>query len=841
MKITKPIDNTNNYKLTTLENGIDVMVITSDKVLNTSVSLTINVGYYQDTIPGMAHFLEHMLFMGTKKYPEEGYFQKFIIDNGGHTNAFTINQYTSYYYDIDTKLFKDSIDIFADFFINPSFNLSAINREINAIDEEHNKNINNPQWRLNALLREVSNLGERFGTGSSKTLNIPDIRTKVADFFNNYYSGNIIKVSILSPLNLNYLKEILKNSIALIPNKRVLISKMPDIIVPNKMIYYDSIDDQNKCNICWAIKSIDTPLLGYLLHILNNPLGLNSIANIQCYFIDSDDNTKLLTVEISNYENTNDILNKIYTYFDTILPKIISDRRYFDEYMKIMNINFEYGTISDYPDHNSTINMNMFKYKDVIKDSYIADYSKDYFENLLNDLSFTKAIMLMAISDRRHHNKREKWYGIKYSIGDMPKLSLINNKYTLPKFNKYIPTTFTIYNKETSTLDYKNNIWQRSYKSTRLVAVVITFRIKQSVSAKLLQIIIEERIKLLVYYINSYNCDISVTASVYGMQLFIKSYPDKLSEILKSFKTSLTNQPDNKELDYAKKMLLRDINDHDYHETIDLLYESLSQSFLEIYHNVKYFKDNLDKYEHFDILKYPIEILCEGNINEKVISDIERVFKNIQPYNDAVDNKLFYLDESCTLINVYNYNHDINSGIMVFYELPISDNIESSAYALLCETMLKQSFFKQLRTIEQLGYTIKVHFIYETLNGYILPGICFAIISANNNILYVRKRISEFVKSFKFSENDFNKYKQALINKLSRNQNDPISNAEANSSLILTNSHKMANSEVIFDIDRIIMNHVKEIKYNNAVTFFDKYFIRKTKRVRVFQINRNIK
>lgn len=835
MKITKPIDNTNNYEITTLENGIDVMLITSDKVSNTSVSLTINVGYYQDTIPGMAHFLEHMLFMGTKKYPEEGYFQKFIIDNGGHTNAFTINQYTSYYYDIDTKLFKDSIDIFSDFFINPSFNISAISREINAIDEEHNKNINNPQWRLNALLREVSNLGERFGTGSSKTLNISDIRAKVTDFFNKYYSANIIKVSILSPLKSNHLKEIIKNSIALIPNKHVLISKIPDITVPNKMIYYESIDNQNKCNICWTIKSIDTPLLGYLLHVLNNPLGLRSIADIQCYFIDSDDNTKLLTVEIINYKN--DDLNKIYTYFDTILPKVISNRRYFDEYMEIMNINFEYSTIPDYPDHNTTINMNMFKYKDVIKDSYIADYSKDYFENLLNDLSFSKAIML--ISDKRHHNKREKWYGIKYRIDDVPKLSLINTEYALPEFNKYIPHNFTIYNKETSTLDYKNNVWQRSYKNNRLVAIVVTFRIKQSVSTKLLQIIIEDRLEMLTYYMNSYNCDISIISSIYGMQLFIKSYPDKLSEILKSSKTLLTNQPNNKELDYAKKMLLRDINDHDYHETIDLLYESLSQSFLEIYHNVKYFKDNLDNYEHFDILKYPIEILCEGNINEKVINNIKHIFLNTQ--NNTIDNKLFYLDESCTLINVYNYNHDINSGIMVFYELPISDNIESSAYALLCETMMKQSFFKQLRTTEQLGYTIKVHFIYETLNGYILPGICFAIISANNNILYVRKRINKFVKSFKFNENEFNKYKQALINKLSRNQNDAISNAEANSSLILTNSYKMANNEIIFDIDSIIMNYVKKIKYNDAVTFFDKYFIKKTKRVRVFQINRNIK
>ncbi len=51
-------------------------------------------------LPGLAHFCEHMLFMGTDKYPSENEFQQFISDHGGMTNAFTTAEHTNYHFDI---------------------------------------------------------------------------------------------------------------------------------------------------------------------------------------------------------------------------------------------------------------------------------------------------------------------------------------------------------------------------------------------------------------------------------------------------------------------------------------------------------------------------------------------------------------------------------------------------------------------------------------------------------------------------------------------------------------------------------------------------------------------
>lgn len=62
-------------------------------------------------LPGLAHFCEHMLFLGTDKFPCENEYNKYITSHGGATNAFTAPDHTNYHFDIAPEFLRVTIGI----------------------------------------------------------------------------------------------------------------------------------------------------------------------------------------------------------------------------------------------------------------------------------------------------------------------------------------------------------------------------------------------------------------------------------------------------------------------------------------------------------------------------------------------------------------------------------------------------------------------------------------------------------------------------------------------------------------------------------------------------------
>ena len=124
--------------------------------------MNVNVGSLLDPneFPGLAHFLEHMLFMGTKKFPEENDFSEFLNKNSGYSNAYTDLDSTNYYFEVNNENFHPALDRFSEFFKHPLFNESAVEREVQAVDSEHKKNIqsdmnNKAQSRAKRYLEKI--------------------------------------------------------------------------------------------------------------------------------------------------------------------------------------------------------------------------------------------------------------------------------------------------------------------------------------------------------------------------------------------------------------------------------------------------------------------------------------------------------------------------------------------------------------------------------------------------------------------------------------------------------------------------------------------------------------
>lgn len=80
----KSVNDDRKYRLITLENKLTAMLISSPEADQAAASMDVNVGHFSDPeeLPGLAHFLEHMLFLGTTKYPDENSYSKYLSSHG---------------------------------------------------------------------------------------------------------------------------------------------------------------------------------------------------------------------------------------------------------------------------------------------------------------------------------------------------------------------------------------------------------------------------------------------------------------------------------------------------------------------------------------------------------------------------------------------------------------------------------------------------------------------------------------------------------------------------------------------------------------------------------------
>jgi len=138
------------YRGLKLDNGIKVLLISDPTTDKSACCLSCEIGHMSDPfdLPGLAHFVEHMLFLGTKKYPNENEYSSFLSKNSGSSNAATYPDLTKFYFDVMPEKFEDAVDRFSQFFIAPLFTESATLREINAVHSEHEKNLGNMLFNI---------------------------------------------------------------------------------------------------------------------------------------------------------------------------------------------------------------------------------------------------------------------------------------------------------------------------------------------------------------------------------------------------------------------------------------------------------------------------------------------------------------------------------------------------------------------------------------------------------------------------------------------------------------------------------------------------------------------
>ena len=119
--IHKPQYDYRNYRYVELENRMKCLLVEDPKTQLSAANLIVKSGSLNDPkgVDGLAHFCEHMLFLGTEKYPNENHFEKFLSKHGGSHNAATGEDFTYYFFDVKNEKFNETLDIVSQFFKKP--------------------------------------------------------------------------------------------------------------------------------------------------------------------------------------------------------------------------------------------------------------------------------------------------------------------------------------------------------------------------------------------------------------------------------------------------------------------------------------------------------------------------------------------------------------------------------------------------------------------------------------------------------------------------------------------------------------------------------------------------
>lgn len=184
------------YRPLLLDNGITVLLAHDPQSKHFAASVSVHAGASCDPrfLPGLAHFTEHMCFLGSEAYPRENEYKQYLAKHGGKSNASTSMSHTTYQFDVLAEYGEKALDIFSNFFICPLFSKSGTQREVDAVDSENSKNLvddGRRRWQILKSFADPQHHFSKFSTGNRITL--PASSSEKSGVSSDHPLNNILK------------------------------------------------------------------------------------------------------------------------------------------------------------------------------------------------------------------------------------------------------------------------------------------------------------------------------------------------------------------------------------------------------------------------------------------------------------------------------------------------------------------------------------------------------------------------------------------------------------------------------------------------------------------------
>ncbi|GAA5138889.1 insulinase family protein [Thalassotalea piscium] len=804
------------YQSLTLANGLRVLLVHNTESAKSAAALAVNVGHFNDPIDrqGLAHFLEHMLFLGTEKYPDGSEYQQFISQYGGCNNAWTATEHTCFFFDIHHQHFEIAIERFGQFFTAPLLSQEFVQKERKNIDAEFKLKLKDEIRRLYDVHKETVNPKHpfaKFSVGNSETLadrENSQLHDEVKAFFEKYYLANAMTLVLEGPQELEQLKTLAITNFSQITAGKI---KQPEIMHPlylaehlQKIIKVQPVKKDQQLIISFAMPEIhqfyrNKPeatliyLLGHegkgsilsLLKEQNLAFALTAGSGIHgSNFKDFNINIRLTE---HGQANINLIVSAIFQYLILINPEEIPEY-YYQEKKSLAEISFQYHEKSKPIDSVCQLAISMQHYNN--QDILYGDYAMDGLDR--NGLSYLQSFLkptnmrLILIGEYRNLDCMSQWYQVPYSVASIESDLIDQWENVTPNDNLYLPTKnpYIVYQPKVLKNEQSNMLLPELISQESGLSLWfkqdVTFKVPKGYiyinidNPKVLESI--ENIAMTRLFADLFSDDIveqfynaelaginySFFSNQGGLTVQLSGLSEKQPTLLKHILARLQAFKCTKQqFELFKLQLLSHWDNGNKNKSISQLFAILSSLLQPSNPSSKLLAKALSdiSFERFTTFyqtlfdQVAFEIFMHGNWHKKhALALKETIIKTFtHKFNDINKVKVPVLD-------ITKQKHlqlpltlpEHDNACVIYFPMP-NKSLEITAKTMLISQLLAPDFFQEMRTEKQFGYLVGVSFV--PINKY--PGLAFYIQSPNIVAEQLQSAIQNFINRSIQVINDF--------------------------------------------------------------------------------------
>lgn len=896
---------TNEYKVVILNNLLRIIFVHDKNATKSGASLAVSVGSFDETEEGTAHFLEHLLFMGSEKYPTENTYGAFISENGGSTNAYTSDTYTNYLFDINSEKFIEALDMFSQMFVSSLLHESAVERELKAVNSEFTNYCNHDGWRSQEVMKCIANPNhpyKKFSVGNATSLNIPNIVECVKKLYNDKYSSNLMNLCLVSNLDFDVLEPQVRQMFEQIPNKNYVINKSyPEFFTGlQKTLSIIPIKDQHMMTVTWQTRKNYSEIeeyqykpssfLGHILghegkgSILAKLKNLNWASRLSagtsenCYTYELFSIDMVLTDE--GIQNVDNILNIIYDYINiciTRLGNFDECKTLYDDNKNSHNLTWTFAQKKQALSNaiSTASMMHQYDFLDLnllnFAPYHFAEFDNDahslvlqYLSQLIQQNSLIK-LSSKTFEANQYCYSTEQWYKALYTVTDNDILEFPTtfNGLNLPSKNIFIPTNLLPTVDESEWMDQPhlvtNNdmlkVYCRKTNKFGLPHANATFmlsideyytNIRTNVLTSLLASVVMSQLNDVLYDAQLLNYSSHISSSA-GLSITTSGFYDKLQDLLKII-VDVIVQADLEEsfFDLSKEQMSKAFANVKFTESAHLMNSVLNSSVNPQYMPIEEKLNVLNTLQYTDLLDFVKTLtfdncvaLFEGNINNVFIDAMSQQILRLKfnGVDNYVTNEFVQptIGSDYVTTKVSENPKELNDCILVSYCYGKShclvnpNSFKFNALANLVNLFISEPFFDELRTKQQLGYTV-----YSYGSEHL--GRCFERLYTQNYLIQspstsceeLLKRIDTFIqesveKMKTLDDTLFETYVTALQVELSKPDNS-LSTMMASDLSVIQSRHNLFNYKSLSKLA------LEQITKSDLIEFFLEHYVLNVKR-----------